>query len=99
MKWYVYHHMFEDKVFYVGKGSGDRAWNKYFRTKSWKNFIKDKDIEILDIHRYKPLLNRVYPRLTSEQELEVYGKELSSRQRVYYVCIAKGYEPPHYAHP
>lgn len=42
-RFYVYIHIREsdDKVFYVGKGSGKRAWDFYGRNEYWKN-VKNK---------------------------------------------------------
>lgn len=38
---YVYvHETLDGKVFYVGKGSGDRAWAKHGRGKQWKDYTR-----------------------------------------------------------
>ena len=61
-KYYVYTHSdISGKVFYVGKGTGDRAWRNN-RTKEWK----DK-INLLSNEYYVEI---VYDELTEEEALD-----------------------------
>lgn len=52
-KYYVYAHIRNDtnQIFYIGKGTGDRAWYRYEkRSKHWKNIVKKSggfQVEIL----------------------------------------------------
>jgi hypothetical protein len=45
---YIYFHvnLCTGKVFYVGKGSGDRAWSKESRNKYWHNIVKKYGYDI-----------------------------------------------------
>ena len=36
---YVHRRKTDGSVFYVGKGSGDRAWNQWARSKYWRNIV------------------------------------------------------------
>ena len=41
-KYYIYAHFnSDDKLFYIGKGSGPRAYTKYGRNKCWYAHAKD----------------------------------------------------------
>lgn len=42
-KYYIYTHSFNGNIFYVGKGSGNRAFSTKNRSKSWNSFVKDID--------------------------------------------------------
>lgn len=49
--YYVYYHIdiLDNRVFYIGMGSGDRAWNKISRNKLWKEYtlLHDYKVSIL----------------------------------------------------
>ncbi len=38
---YVYSHEYNGDCFYIGKGKGDRAWNKISRNELWLNHVSD----------------------------------------------------------
>tara|TARA_E500000318_G_scaffold722_1_gene1012 strand:+ start:50 stop:628 length:579 start_codon:yes stop_codon:yes gene_type:complete len=64
-KYYVYQHRLEDgKVFYVGRGSGKRAFNTTNRNHLWKQLVKENKSFIVEIKQ---------DNLTEEQakELEI----------------------------
>ena len=47
-KYYVYEHSLDGRIFYVGHGCGNRAWNVKSRSNRYKNYIKERydDIEV-----------------------------------------------------
>lgn len=44
--YYVYEHYLDGKLFYVGKGQGDRCFNVKRRSKYWLNLVKDRECEV-----------------------------------------------------
>ena len=58
MTYYVYTHSRilpngSTEIFYVGKGSGWRAWNTAARSQTWKNYAGFSDIEIDIIEEFE----------------------------------------------
>jgi hypothetical protein len=53
MKFYTYIHRSatDGSIFYIGKGSGKRAWNFNHRSKTWKEFVASHGV-IVDIAAY-----------------------------------------------
>lgn len=50
MKYYTYTHSnLDGTIFYVGKGTGARAYAKYDRSKEWKNYVTGLDGIIIKI--------------------------------------------------
>ena len=49
MNFYVYAHinLVTNKIFYIGKGKGDRAYTKESRNPHWHNTVKKYDYEVL----------------------------------------------------
>ena len=45
-KYYVYSHSILGKVFYIGKGTGKRAWATSNRSKAWLNMTEEKSFEV-----------------------------------------------------
>jgi hypothetical protein len=48
-KFYVYAHqrLDDDSIFYIGKGTGKRAWSEKMRNKHWKSIVKKADYRVL----------------------------------------------------
>lgn len=46
MKHYVYRHYIDDITLYVGKGSGNRAYDKNNRSEAWNKELRNKDYKI-----------------------------------------------------
>lgn len=61
-EYYVYFHInpLKNEVFYVGKGKGNRAYQKYNRNKHWNNVV----------NKYGYIVDIVENGLTNEQALE-----------------------------
>lgn len=71
MKYYVYRHYIGNNTFYVGKGSGNRAYSTKRNTK-WHEFVKDEkfNVEIVkyfdnnkDAYAYEAKLTQYYKNL------------------------------------
>ena len=45
-KYYVYEHYLDDKLFYIGKGTGNRCFNFKSRSNMWKEKTKNRTNEI-----------------------------------------------------
>ena len=52
MKYYIYGHYREDTrlIFYIGKGSNQRAWSKHNRNKYWKNIVEKHGYYVEILH-------------------------------------------------
>ena len=61
-KFYIYAHInpLFNKIFYIGKGSGRRAWEKYGRTKYWNNTV----------NKYGYIIDILEENLTEEEAFE-----------------------------
>jgi hypothetical protein len=48
-KFYVYAHqrLDDESIFYIGKGTGKRAWSKHMRSKHWKNIANKAGYRVL----------------------------------------------------
>lgn len=80
-KFYTYIHRRGDtgEVFYVGKGSGKRAWQAYSRSAWWKNITR--------LHGYTA---EIVARWTLEQDALNHERELISEYRVAGVQLVNG---------
>lgn len=45
--YYVYYHLLDGEVVYIGKGKSNRAWNFTTRTEKWIEVCQNKDIEVV----------------------------------------------------
>ena len=70
MKYYVYIHLLNDEVFYVGKGKGNRAYqfNPIRRNKLWNDFVKD-DFEKITV--------KIIKEFDTSKEAIAFEKELT----------------------
>lgn len=78
-KYYVYAHIFDDVVFYIGKGCGSRATSKSYRNKTWHN--------IVDFYGYNNITIDIIHSDLDEATAEILEKqEIVSHNPRYILC-------------
>lgn len=89
-KHYVYHHICNGKIFYVGLGKGGRAFETKHRTEAWANYIEDNggEYEVVIVKRY---VNR--KRAAAYEKQQIYLHEpCINREFRYHEISPKGIE-------
>lgn len=78
MKYYVYEHLLDGEVFYVGKGSGNRYLQMgYARNRYWNNFVGDR---INDVEK------RIVKYFENEDDAYIYEEELIYKYKKKGLC-------------
>lgn len=49
--YYVYGHYTNNELFYIGRGKGKRAWDKYSRNSYWKNIVNKYGYHVYILYR------------------------------------------------
>lgn len=78
MRYYVYQLLnpISNKPFYIGKGSGDRAWTHNFFKDGNNNFYKDEYIKMLHSQGLEPIVD-IVKYFNSEDEAYDYEEQLT----------------------